>query len=144
MSLPIRLRRGTEAEWTSANPTLALGELGLTSDTHRIKVGDGVTPWSSLAYADAAAATSVPLVAVDADYEVTDSDYIILAIGAVTVTLPTGYGLPGRSVLVKNIGSDIVTVTGVGEDIDSGAAVTLNSWEAVTLVSSGAALWVIV
>lgn len=143
MSL-IRLRGGTEAEWTAADPVLAARECGVTTDTHRIKVGDGVTPWSSLAYADAAAATSVPLVAVDADYSVTEADYLILATGTVTVTLPTGYGLPGRSVIVKNIGSDIVTVTGVGEDIDSGAAVTLNSWEAVTLVSSGAALWVIV
>lgn len=44
----IRLRRGTAAEWSAENPTLALAEPGWTSDTGVIKVGDGSTPWNSL------------------------------------------------------------------------------------------------
>lgn len=46
----IKLRRGTAAQWTSANPVLAAGEMGLESDTQRSKFGDGVTAWTSLAY----------------------------------------------------------------------------------------------
>ena len=56
----IRVRRGTSAEWTIANPTLKLGELGLETDTGKYKAGDGVTAWASLAYtigADGVAAT---------------------------------------------------------------------------------------
>lgn len=47
----IRLRRGTAAAWTSANPVLALGEPGLETDTRKLKYGDGATAWNSLAYA---------------------------------------------------------------------------------------------
>lgn len=46
----IVLRNGTEAEWTSANPVLALGEIGLETDTNKGKIGDGSTAWNSLAY----------------------------------------------------------------------------------------------
>ena len=46
----IRLRRDTQADWTSANPTLLDGEMGIETDTRRFKVGDGSTAWSSLNY----------------------------------------------------------------------------------------------
>lgn len=46
----IQIRRDTAANWTSANPTLAQGELGAETDTSKIKIGDGSTVWSSLAY----------------------------------------------------------------------------------------------
>lgn len=45
-------RRGTAAGWTSANPTLKAGELGVETDTGRAKVGDGSTAWNSLDYVD--------------------------------------------------------------------------------------------
>lgn len=47
-------RRDTAANWESANPTLLDGEIGFDRTARRIKVGDGVTPWSDLSYADAA------------------------------------------------------------------------------------------
>ena len=50
-------RRDTAANWTSANPTLAAGELGIETDTSKFKTGDGTTAWTSLAYAYAAGAT---------------------------------------------------------------------------------------
>ncbi len=43
-------RRDTAANWTSANPTLAAGEIGVETDTSKFKVGNGSTVWSSLAY----------------------------------------------------------------------------------------------
>jgi hypothetical protein len=51
MSTTIKLRRDTAANWTAANPTLALGEPGIETDTRKIKYGDGVTAWTTLQYA---------------------------------------------------------------------------------------------
>lgn len=50
MAQQIQLRRGTAAEWTSANPILAAGEKGVELGTGLEKTGDGVTPWNSLSY----------------------------------------------------------------------------------------------
>lgn len=50
MPIKIQLRRGTAAEWTTANPTLAEGEMGLEKDTGKFKVGTGSAAWSSLSY----------------------------------------------------------------------------------------------
>ena len=46
----IQIRRDTAANWTSANPTLAQGELGVETDTLKIKIGDGSTTWASASY----------------------------------------------------------------------------------------------
>jgi hypothetical protein len=46
----IQVRRGTATDWTTANPTLAAGEVGFETTTNKIKVGDGSTAWSSLSY----------------------------------------------------------------------------------------------
>lgn len=40
----------TEARWTSFDPILELGVVGIESDTGKIKVGDGSTRWASLPY----------------------------------------------------------------------------------------------
>lgn len=50
MPVQIQLRRDTAANWTSANPTLAAGEMGIETDTSKYKIGDGSTTWSSLGY----------------------------------------------------------------------------------------------
>ena len=46
----IKLRRGTAAQWTSANPVLAAGEMGVESDTQRSKFGNGTLAWADLPY----------------------------------------------------------------------------------------------
>ena len=51
MAIQIQVRRGSASQWTTANPTLASGEVGFETDTKKIKVGDGSTAWTSLAYA---------------------------------------------------------------------------------------------
>lgn len=43
-------RRGTAALWTSVNPILASGEIGVETDTLKSKIGDGSTAWVSLGY----------------------------------------------------------------------------------------------
>ena len=49
---PARLiqRFNTAAVWVSNNPILLEGELGIESDTGKVKLGDGSTPWNSLDY----------------------------------------------------------------------------------------------
>lgn len=50
MSTRIQLRRDTAANWTSNNPTLAEGELGLELDTNKFKIGNGLDDWDTLNY----------------------------------------------------------------------------------------------
>ena len=56
MTSRLQNRRDTAANWTSNNPTLAAGEIGLETDTTKYKMGDGTTAWNSLAYAYTAGA----------------------------------------------------------------------------------------
>lgn len=41
-------RRGTAAEWNTSDYILAAGELGVTTDTGIVKIGDGVNGWTDL------------------------------------------------------------------------------------------------
>lgn len=50
MSVTLQLRGDTAANWTTANPVLHPREMALETDTGKMKVGDGVTAWSSLSY----------------------------------------------------------------------------------------------
>jgi hypothetical protein len=50
MSVQIKLRRDTSANWAIVNPVLGLGEPGLETDTLKIKYGDGTSPWNSIPY----------------------------------------------------------------------------------------------
>lgn len=46
----IQLRNDTAANWTAANPVLCQSEMGVENDTHKLKIGDGVTAWNDLEY----------------------------------------------------------------------------------------------
>lgn len=54
----LQLRRDTAANWTSANPILAEGEMGIETDTNLIKIGNGIATWTELAYFTGGSATS--------------------------------------------------------------------------------------
>lgn len=60
MPTQIQLRRGTAAAWTSANPTLAAGEMGFETDTGKFKIGTGAVAWASLTYFDAGSGATGP------------------------------------------------------------------------------------
>jgi len=45
-----QFRRSTAAEWSSANPVLLSGELGLETDTAKFKIGNGTSAWNALPY----------------------------------------------------------------------------------------------
>lgn len=55
----IQIRRDTGANWTTANPVLASGEIGFETDTNQIKVGNGTLTWTALPYASGAGGASV-------------------------------------------------------------------------------------
>ena len=48
----IQLRHDTATNWTTVNPILLEGEVGIETDTLKQKVGDGTTAWTSLSYID--------------------------------------------------------------------------------------------
>ncbi len=66
-TVPVKMaqRRDTAANWTSANPTLLAGEIGIESDTSKIKLGTGSTAWTSLSYTPWSQVSTYPFVNAD-------------------------------------------------------------------------------
>lgn len=56
-TIQLQFRRGTAAEWTSNNPRLAAGELGLETNTSLFKIGNGSSYWVDLSYGGLQGAT---------------------------------------------------------------------------------------
>jgi len=50
MAKQIQLRRGNACDWVSANPILAIGEMGCEIDGNKIKIGNGSDDWNNLPY----------------------------------------------------------------------------------------------
>jgi hypothetical protein len=48
MAVRIQLRRDTAANWTSSNPILRAGEIGIETDTNKMKIGTGSAAWNSI------------------------------------------------------------------------------------------------
>lgn len=55
----IKHRRDTAANWVTANPILAAGEIGVETDTNKFKFGNGTTAWNDVDYASASGGTVV-------------------------------------------------------------------------------------
>lgn len=51
MSARIKLRRDIASDWTSINPTLLLGEIGIDTTNNKVKIGTGSATWTALPYA---------------------------------------------------------------------------------------------
>ena len=81
MASIIQIRRDTASDWTSANPTLAQGELGLETDTLKLKAGTGTTAWNSLAY-----------------YTLATAGFLATSGGTLTGALTTNSTIDGRDV----------------------------------------------
>lgn len=125
----ILLRRDTAANWTAANPVLALGEEGVETDTLRRKLGDGVTPWSGLPYATALPSDVTAAQTADQGYtdskmagEVTRADGKYVAASALDAAMAADVR-PGGSATAAAIAADpalraaFVTATVAGDDI---------------------------
>lgn len=83
MSQIYQPRRDTAANWTSANPTLPSGVLGVETDTGLAKFGDGATAWATLPYIGGA--SYVPGMAT------VETEVLAIDTTTVTITLPAGY-----------------------------------------------------
>jgi len=143
MATQIQLRRGTAASWTSANPTLASGELGLETDTGFFKVGDGATAWASLDYSSgipgewdsaqtiAAKTASYTLLTADAGALVTFD-----AAGAVDCTVDGSLNLSaGQRIDIAQLGAGQVTVVASGATVYSTPTLKLRAqYSAASLI----------
>ena len=111
----IQVRRGTASQWTSVNPILAAGEMGVESDSNLFKFGNGSSTWTALAYAN-------------------NSDVAIGEISqdAINTALTMGAGLTktyndGANTITINVDSDIVAlksyvdsqITGLSNTVDT-------------------------
>ena len=87
-----KLRSGSAAEWSSANPILLSGELGIESDTRKHKYGDGVTAWNLLPYAASSGGTgTVTSVDLDAPTGFAVAGGPITTAGTITLSYASGY-----------------------------------------------------
>lgn len=71
--ITLQHKRGTAAQWTSLNPVLASGEIGVETDTNKFKIGNGTSTWSSLAYQGGGSSPASPTVR-GTVYGLTDDD----------------------------------------------------------------------
>ena len=90
----IKNRVDTYANWSTANPVLLAGEMGVESDTHKIKIGDGVTLWNNLSYIGGSGSSSSSPVTINATLAsgsttTTISDSNITANSLVIMGVPT-------------------------------------------------------
>jgi hypothetical protein len=105
MASIIQIRRDTASAWTSANPTLAQGELGLETDTSKLKSGDGTTAWTSLTY-----------------YSLGTLGYIASTGGALTGAITTNSTFDGRDVSVDGTKLDGIATNANNYTLPAGIA----------------------
>jgi hypothetical protein len=135
----IQIRNGTAAQWTSANPTLAAGEVGIETDTRKQKFGDGTTAWNSLSYAGgtgtvtsvgatspvASSGGATPTISLNAGYGDTLNPYVSKTANQVLAAPNGTSGVPSFRALVS---ADIPTLnqntTGTAAGLSSTLAVT--------------------
>ena len=51
LTVRIRQKYDTAENWSKNNPILLAGEIGIESNTNRIKIGNGTSHWNDLTYA---------------------------------------------------------------------------------------------
>ena len=57
----IQMRRDTSTNWSVNNPTPANGEPCYETDTHKFKIGDGVTKYTNLPYQGGGGTGDIPI-----------------------------------------------------------------------------------
>jgi hypothetical protein len=150
-----QIRRGTASQWTSANPTLASGELGLETDTLLVKVGNGATAWNSLAYINQYALpimASNPQTGTTYTLVLTDSSNKLVELSntsAITVTVPLNSSVAypvGSQIMLLQTNTGQVTVAGAGGvTINANPGLKLRAqWSSATLIKRAENTWVLI
>jgi microcystin-dependent protein len=140
MSYTIQLRSDTSANWATANPILALGEMGYATDTKDLRIGDGVTAWNS---SGGPAPLSVPAGVISQFAGATAPSGYLLCQGQTLSTTTYAnlfstigytYGGAGSSFLLPNLQNRIPV--GKGTDTEFDALGETGGAKEVTLSSS--------
>jgi hypothetical protein len=157
MAVQIQFRRGTASEWSSANPTLAAGEIGVETDTSKLKIGDGSTSWTSLSYLVSPDPAPVAYTAVNTQSGTTytfalgDEEELtsFTSSSAVTATIPAtasvGFSVGSRlDVLQKGTGT--VSLTGdVGVTVNTSMiASTRVQYSVISAIKVASDEWVVI
>jgi len=130
MTARMQQRRDTAANWTSSNPTLAAGEIGIETDTQKMKVGTGSTAWTSLAYTAMGTVTSITAGTGLSGGTITESGTI--AIDSTVTTLTGSQTLTNKTLTTPVINGGTLAdaiVKGLEEDVNvvaSAATGTIN------------------
>lgn len=150
----IQLRRDTAANWTSVNPTLDTGEVGLETDTLLAKVGDGSTAWTSLSYSWEIYNVAVPQRAAQTAVKTANYNAVIWDLvrcdpsgGTFTVTLPTAVGKTNKRITIKNTTNNTTTITIAttgGQTIDGASMVSMTIAYQCVVVESDGANWMVI
>jgi hypothetical protein len=152
----IQIRRGTAAQWTSTNPTLASGEQGFETDTGLSKIGDGTTAWNSLAYGSVLAPLQINAqTGTTYTFVLADSGKLVTASNASSQT----YTIPPASSVAYKTGTQITILRkGAGAvAFAQGAGVTIRStgatstaptlraqYSSATAICEGSDVWYVV
>jgi hypothetical protein len=152
VSVQIRSRRDTAANWATNNPVLGVGEIGIEIDVAapatapKLKVGNGVTAWNTLPYLAAAAAGALLAANNLSDLaNVTTARSNLGLGGAATLNVGTAAGtvaagddsrITGAAQKASNL-SDLGNVTTARSNLGLGGAATLNVGTAAGTVAAG-------
>lgn len=135
MATRMQQRRGTAAQWTSANPILNAGEMGWESDTNKFKIGDGTNHWADLDYFIDQSSTVNPAFGSSITFEGATANAYETTLAVTDPTADRTITLPdstGTVVLADGSGNVTVsgnlTVQGTTTTIDSTTIAVTNSF----------------
>ena len=114
MDIRIQIRRDTTTNWTSINPILAEGELGLDIDLDKFKIGNGVDTWTTLIFQEGSITTVT-----DNLTSTSTSEALSANQGQVLKTLV--HAIPPETTTTLSINANVLTYTD-----EAGAATTID------------------
>jgi len=139
--MAIKIRRDSAADWTSNNPTLEAGQPGYETDTGKLKIGDGSTAWTSLAYFSSGTARTVTFSSGSFTAgSAASTDYYYFLEGAHTPTIPTAVSNANKYTFKNRHTAAIAFTTTSSQTIDGIGSTLFEIYpgEEITLWSDGA------